>query len=169
MPELRIYPDPILRDKALLVKDFDSEKLSYAIKLMQNILKEQEAVGIAAPQIGILEQIVVAYVEEEILALINPRVVEYKGEDTLEEGCLSLPGVEFEIKRPNFVVVGGFDEQGKEKTIEATNLLARVFQHEIDHLKGVLIIDKLNPTERIKFDMQWERGEYEKKHPSKIL
>jgi len=169
MTNLRIYPDPILRDKALLIEDFDSDRLHYVVQLMANVIKEREAVGIAAPQLGILEQIVLANVEKESVSLINPNIIDQRGNDTLEEGCLSIPGVEIEITRPNFVVVEGFDEQGQKKVIETTNLLAIVIQHEIDHLHGILIIDKLNPVDRVRFDISWRRGEYEKGHPSRVL
>ncbi|MCK4307423.1 peptide deformylase [candidate division WOR-3 bacterium] len=169
MNELRIYPDPVLRDKAKLVEDFDSERLDYITKIMKKVIEEQEAVGLAAPQIGVLERIVVVNVDNEPMELINPEIVEYKGKDTIEEGCLSLPGVEIPIERPNFVIVKGFNADGEKKIIEASDLLAKVFQHEIDHLNGVLIIDKLSPIDRVKFDIDWKGGEYEKKHPSTVL
>ncbi|MDI6839609.1 MAG: peptide deformylase [bacterium] len=169
MNELRIYPDPILRNKAREIKDFDPEKLQYVIQIMEEVIKEHEAVGIAAPQIGILEQIILANRGDGCISIINPKIVESKGNDILEEGCLSLPGVGIEITRPNFVVIKGIDEYGKEKIIQATDLLARVLQHEIDHLNGILIIDKLSPVERVKFDIGWRRREYEKRPPSRIL
>ncbi len=169
MNELRIYPAPVLRDKSKPVEDFDSERLDYITRIMKKVIEEQVAVGLAAPQIGVLERIVVVNVNAAPMELINPEIVEYKGKDTIEEGCLSLPGVEIPIERPNFVIVRGFNTEGEKKIIEASDLLAKVFQHEIDHLNGVLIIDKLSPINRVKFDIDWKRGEYEKKHPSTVL
>jgi len=169
MEKLRIYPDPVLRHKACPVDDFNPERLCYVIDVMKKVLKEKEAVGIAATQLGILEQIILTYVDEQFISLINPQIIKQKGKFELDEGCLSLPGVEINMRRPNFIVVGSFDEAGKKKTIEAQDILSRAIQHEIDHLNGRLIIDSLSPTERLKFDIQWKEGDYERKNPSQIL
>lgn len=169
MNELRIYPDPVLRNKAKRVENFSFERINYITKIMEKIMKEHKAIGLAAPQIGILEQIVVVDADDGYIKLINPEIIEYRGETTMEEGCLSFPGVEIEITRPDFVAAKGIDEYGERKIIEANDLVARVLLHEIDHLNGVLIIDKLTPAERIKFHMQWRREEYEKRNPSRVL
>jgi len=169
MNEIRIYPDPVLRDKSKPVENFESDRLRYTTDIMKKTMEEQDAVGLAAPQIGVLERIVIVNIGDGPIELINPEITEQGGKDILEEGCLSLPGVEFPIERPNFVIVQGLNVDGERKIIEATDLLAKVFQHEIDHLNGVLIIDKLSPVERVKFDMDWERGKYEKGHPSTVL
>lgn len=169
MNELKIYPDPVLRDKARRVENLCTERIEYIIKIMEKIIIEHKAVGLAAPQIGVLEQIIVVDSGNGYIKLINPEIIDHKGEEAMEEGCLSFPEVEIEIRRPNFVIVKGINEHGKKKTIEANDLVARAILHEIDHLNGVLIIDSLSPIERIKFDMNWRRGEYEKRHPSRIL
>ncbi len=168
MNELRIYPNPVLRDKSKLVENFKEERLVYITDIMKKIIEENVAIGLAAPQIGVLERIIVVNVDNEPMEVINPEIIEYKGKDTIEEGCLCLPEVEISVERPSFVVVKGFNTNGEKMVIKASDLLAKVFQHEIDHLNGVLIIDKLSPIERIKFDMDWKRGKYEKRHSSKI-
>lgn len=169
MNRLRIYPDPALRDKANKVTNFDPSCLGYVIQIMKEGLKKYRAAGIAANQLGILQQILLANIGKGDIVLINPEIIEHSGEIKEEEGCISFPGVEIEVPRAKTVVVRGFDEQGEQRTIEAVDLLARVFQHEIDHLNSVLIVDKLNPMERLEFERQWKRGEYEGKNPSTVL
>ncbi|MBI4722249.1 MAG: peptide deformylase [Candidatus Stahlbacteria bacterium] len=168
MNRLRIYPDPALRTNAKRVEDFDTRRLDYIIGMMEKIIKEHKAAGLAANQIGVIEQIIIISVEEEII-LINPEIIEYKGKETKEEGCISLPETDVEIERSTFVVVKGVDERGERKIIEANDLVARALLHEIDHLNGVLIIDKLSPIKRVQFDMQWKRGENEKGNSSRVF
>jgi peptide deformylase len=169
MNELRIYPDPVLRGKAKKVENFDSQRIEYITNIMENIIKEYKAIGLAAPQIGILEQIIVIDSGTEYIKLINPELIETKDKEVLEEGCLCLPDIEIAIERAKFVVVKGIDQYGEKKIIEANDLVARALQHEIEHLNGILIIDKLPPVERVKFDMEWKGGEYEKRNPSRVL
>jgi len=145
--ELRIYPDPVLRGKASPVKNID-DKIRKLIADMAETMYASEGVGLAAPQIGSLSQIVTVDIGEGLISLINPRIVEYEGKDVMEEGCLSLPDIRLEVERYKRVLVEGVDDDGKEVSIEAEDLLARVFQHEIDHLQGILIIDKIPPVQR---------------------
>jgi peptide deformylase len=159
MSKLRIYPDPALRNKAQVIDDFSPDKTDHLIKIMdgmERVIAENEAVGLAANQIGVLEQIVVAISEDGCVRIVNPQIVEQEGKEVMIEGCLSVPETEVEIPRSAFVVVKGVDEHGNEKIIEATDLLARALQHEIDHLNGILIIDKMPPTDRVKFEMNWK-------------
>ena len=166
---IRIYPDPVLREKAKEIKEFDTEHLDYIITAMQEVIKKHDAVGLAANQIGIMEQLIVINVGNGSTAIINPEIITKDGEEQQEEGCLSLPGVEFEMLHPKFMLVKGFDKYGEPQNIEATGLLAKVLEHEIDHLNGILIIDKLSPSERLDFEIKWKRGDYEKKAPSRVL
>jgi peptide deformylase len=101
-----------------------------------------EGVGLAAPQVGILRRVVVIDVGEGLLKLVNPQVIAYSGEQIDVEGCLSIPNVHGEVKRPESVIVRALNEKGEQVEINGTGLLARALCHEIDHLDGILFIDK---------------------------
>jgi peptide deformylase len=132
------------------VDRFD-DALRSEIKRMGELMSDALGVGLAAPQVGVLHRLLVYRVQQQapVNALINPRV-EWAGdeEETMEEGCLSLPAVLIDVERPIHVRVRGFDEHGEELLIEATGLEARVIQHEIDHLDGVLILDRATREQR---------------------
>jgi peptide deformylase len=136
---------------------------------MGEVLRKHNGVGLALPQIGILEQMVLIEWESNKLVLINPKIKEKKGETIEEEGCLSLPGVEVKVLRSYFIEIESLNEEGKLQTLKAENILARIIQHEIDHLNGKLIIDALPFEDKLKFSLLWQRGEYEEKHPSTLL
>jgi peptide deformylase len=160
MSKLRIYPDPALRDKAQAIDNFSPDRMNHIVKIMdgmERVIAENEAVGLAANQIGVLEQIIVVTSENGHIRIINPQIIEQQGKDVMIEGCLSIPEIEVEVPRSSFVVVKGIDEHGDEKIIEATDLLARALQHEIDHLHGILIVDKMPPADRVKFEMNWKQ------------
>jgi peptide deformylase len=146
--EIRKFGDPVLRERAP-----ETEKISDVqrrlIADMIDTMRDAPGVGLAAPQVGILERIFVWEVEEEHGAVINPAIVE-RSTTTVEEeeGCLSLPGLYYPVERAESVVVTGEDEHGEPVKLEASGLLARVCQHEIDHLDGVLFIDRLSPADR---------------------
>lgn len=114
------------------------------IKDMFDTMRDAPGVGLAAPQVGVMERVFVWEVEENRGAFINPRIV-WRSDETIEEeeGCLSLPGLAYPVERAVAVRVDGLDERGRGLTAEADNLMARVYQHEIDHLDGVLFIDRL--------------------------
>jgi peptide deformylase len=133
--------DEVLRKKSKEV-DVINEKIQILLKDMAETMYEADGVGLAAPQIGILKRIVVIDVGDGLLELINPEIVEVEGEQLYIEGCLSIPGVMGEVKRPARVVVEALDSQGKKNRIEGTGLLAVCLCHEIDHLSGVLFKDK---------------------------
>ena len=141
---IRIDEDPILRKKSKPVTVFD-EKLEVLVNDMIETMHEADGVGLAAPQIGVLKRVVVIdlYDDEGPMALINPRFVSQDGSQVGEEGCLSLPGRHGVVKRPNHVVVQFEDLHGDTYEMEGEELLARALCHEIDHLEGVLYIDKL--------------------------
>jgi peptide deformylase len=150
-----IHPHPVLRQKAEKVGDITPEIL----KLLDDMLETMYAapgIGLAAPQIGVSKRIVVMDVAGEDVGkkrnpmkLINPEIIAVSEmKTTLDEGCLSLPEMRVEVSRPEIVTVRYKDEKGTEHTIEATDLLAKCFQHEIDHLDGKLIFDYLSPLKR---------------------
>jgi peptide deformylase len=146
---IRTDSDPILRKISKPVKVFDN-KLKLLIDDMIETMHQAEGVGLAAPQIGILKRVVVfdLYDEEGPMALINPEVIETNGNQCEEEGCLSLPGQRGFVNRPFNVKVRFQDITGDYYEIEGEELLARVLSHEIDHLNGVLYIDKVVDVEK---------------------
>ncbi len=139
---IRKDDDPILRKQARVVDKFD-EKLHELLADMAETMYDADGVGLAAPQIGILKRIVVIDVDDELIELVNPEIMDFKGSQKGQEGCLSLPGVSEEVNRPQWVKVKAQDRYGKEYVIEGTDLLARAFCHEIDHLNGILFIDRV--------------------------
>ena len=142
---VRKFGDPVLRATALPVDRFD-ESLASEIEYMGELMHDALGIGLAATQLGVLHRVLVyrAYSDDPLTALVNP-VVEWADEEleTLEEGCLSLPGVHVEVQRPAQVRVRANDVTGKELVVEAEGLEARVIQHEIDHLDGILILDRI--------------------------
>lgn len=147
---VRKLGDPVLRATALPVGRFD-EQLAAEVQRMGELMHDALGVGLAATQIGVLHRVLVyrADPEEPIRALVNPQI-EWRSEETevAEEGCLSLPGVHVEVERPARVRVSARDERGRELELEAGGLEARVIQHEVDHLDGVLILDRISREQR---------------------
>jgi len=152
LAQVRQYPDPVLRMKANDVDEID-DSVTGLVERMKGLMSEARGVGLAAPQLGILRRVLVyqAGEEEPFRALVNPRVVE-SGEERIvdDEGCLSLgaASVIVEVERPTTIVVEATSPEGEEVRIEAEGLEARVIQHELDHLDGVLIIDRTSPERR---------------------
>jgi peptide deformylase len=151
--EIVLLGDPILREKAEEVLVFN-EDLRSLVRDMFDTMVAAEGAGLAAPQIGISKRIFVADIRESRgtptrFAIVNPRIVEKSDEvDSDSEGCLSIPGVSEVVTRPARVVVEGVDPTGAPIRIEASELLARVIQHEIDHLDGILFFDRITPLKR---------------------
>lgn len=142
---IRKYGDEILRKKSRKVDNID-DRIITIINDMEETLYSANGVGLAAPQIGILKRIVVIDVGDGIIKLINPEIIETEGSYVDVEGCLSIPGRQEKVERPYRVKVKALNEKGEEVTIEGKELLARAFCHEIDHLNGILYIDKaINP------------------------
>ena len=140
---IRTFGDPALRQRAREVEKV-TRPHRQLIKDMIETMREAPGVGLAGPQVGVLERVFVYEVEDDLGALFNPRIVEWSDERfSEEEGCLSLPGLAYDVERSLGVTVEGLDEKGRPVTIEASGLLARVFQHEIDHLDGILFVDRL--------------------------
>jgi peptide deformylase len=147
---VRKLGDPVLRASALPVERFD-DTLKAEIERMGELMHDALGVGLAATQLGVLHRVLVyrAYSDDPLTALVNP-VLEWKSEELeiAEEGCLSLPGVHVDVERPVQVRVSAQDANGKKIKVEAEGLEARVIQHEIDHLNGVLILDLISRDAR---------------------
>ncbi len=147
---VRKLGDPVLRAKALPVERFD-EALAREVQRMGELMHDALGVGLAATQLGVLHRVLVyrAYPEDPLTALVNP-VIEWRSEEleTAEEGCLSLPGVHVEVERPARVSVRAQGVDGESIELEAEGLTARVIQHEVDHLDGVLILDRISRQAR---------------------
>jgi peptide deformylase len=147
---VRKLGDPVLRTKALPVDRFDAS-LRTEVRRMEVLMHDALGIGLAAPQIGISHRVLVYRVEPDspVVALVNPEIEwSSRDEEISEEGCLSLPLVNVDVERPIAVLVKAKDEHGEELVIEATGLEARVIQHEIDHLDGVLILDRTTREQR---------------------
>ena len=150
--ELRINKDPILRRKAVEVRNFDFS-LSSLTENMFETMYESNGIGLAAPQIGISQRLIVIDIEEidaefPPLALVNPTITECSGEELGEEGCLSLPDFRAIVRRSTEVSINAQNIDGQAVHFSAQGLMARVLQHEIDHLDGILITDRLRPEDQ---------------------
>ena len=150
LAHVRKFGDPVLKSRALPVERFD-EPLRQEIGRMALIMRDGLGIGLAATQLGVMHRVLVYRLGSDapLAPLVNPEI-EWSGKETeiLEEGCLSLPGIHVDIERPVHVRVRAQDEHGDELWIEATGLEARVIQHEIDHLDGVLILDRTTREQR---------------------
>jgi peptide deformylase len=147
---VRKYGDPVLRSRARPVDVFDAA-LADEVRRMGELMDDALGIGLAATQLGVMHRVLVYRVDPEapLGVLVNPEF-EHKGDEveTMEEGCLSLPGIGVEVERPTEVRVRAYDATGAEITVEANGLEARVIQHEIDHLDGVLILDRTSRDQR---------------------
>ena len=150
MSFIRRLGDPVLKSRATPVDRFD-DSLRGQVARLAGIMGDAIGVGLAAPQVGLSQRLLVYRVgpDAPVIALVNPEL-EWSGgeEDTLEEGCLSIPGVTVDVERPLHVRVRALDEEGCGRLIEASGLEARVIQHEMDHLDGVLILDRTSRDQR---------------------
>jgi len=174
--DIRIYPDEVLKKKAETVVEFNEEIRNLVNDMFETMYK-RGGVGLAANQVGVLKRVVVIDLNsgkenqgKEKIVLINPEIVALEGEEIKEEGCLSLPGLYRKVKRAAFVKVKAQNLDGEEFTIEGEGLLARALQHEIDHLNGIVFIDRLSPLQRRlalekfkKLKRQYERKMREKR------
>ena len=150
LAQIRQYRDPVLRLEAQQVQDFDDD-LKQLVERMARLMQDARGVGLAANQVGVLRRVFVIQPEDEPepRALVNPSIVERSeesGED--DEGCLSMQGVVVSVERPVRIRLEASDEEGKPVTLELEGLPARVAQHELDHLDGVLILDRTSPEDR---------------------
>jgi len=152
LAQIRQYPDPALRMRAHEVEDH-SDAVTELVERMTKLMQEARGVGLAAPQVGVLRRILVYQTADDdpVVALVNPRLTGSSDEqETVDEGCLSLgaASVVVPVARPTSVTVEAMTPDGEQVTVEAEGLEARVIQHELDHLDGVLILDRTGPEER---------------------
>ena len=154
--EIRLMGDPVLRQRAAEITEING-RVARMVDDMLPAMYEAEGIGLAAPQVGIQRRLFVfdLYEGDGPQTLINPEIVESDGEWTYTEGCLSVPGLTFDIVRPKEVHLVGLDLDGNEVSIEADDLTARLFQHELDHLDGLLLIDHLDKAERKDALREW--------------
>lgn len=154
--EVLHYPDPRLAEKSKPIDEVTEEIKELAEAMVETMYKE-EGIGLAAPQVGALHRLVVVdisgpEVRKELMTLVNPEIITADGSCDSEEGCLSVPGYRAKVRRSETVTVKAQDLEGNDVTIEADGLLAICLQHEIDHLDGVLFIDKLSRLKRSMYD-----------------
>ena len=144
---IRLFGDPVLKRPAAPVVELDGG-LAKLVDAMYETMYAAPGVGLAAPQVGVQRRFFVYDVGDGPHVILNPTVVESEGEWLYEEGCLSLPGLAFDIVRPKVVTVTGLDLEGEEITVVGDELLGRLLLHEVDHLDGVLMLDRLDVDQR---------------------
>lgn len=144
---IRVYGDPVLNEKTTEVDNIDG-RIAALAETMIETMYEAPGVGLAANQIGVQKRLFVYDKGEGPVVVVNPVIVETDGEWTYEEGCLSVPGLSWEITRANAVYLTGYDLDGNEIKVETDEFEGRIFQHEMDHLDGVLLIERLDPDQR---------------------
>jgi peptide deformylase len=159
--QLRLYPDPALLKAAEPVTEFDTE-LADRVAEMYTIMYEEHGVGLAAPQVGWSARVLVLNPsgsrddESGAMTVINPRIVKKWGKDRAEEGCLSFPEIFVEVERPAGVKLAWQDETGAEHEQDINDFPARIVQHEMDHLDGVLLVHRMSPVDRIRWRRELE-------------
>ncbi len=146
--QIRTFGDPVLKSAALPVDDVDGKVVRLVDDMFETLYSLGNGIALAAPQVGVRKQIFVWDLGEEPLVVLNPEIVESSGEWLYDEGCLSIPGLYVEMLRPKEVLMRGVGLDGEAIEIEADELEARLFQHEIDHLNGVLMFDRMTPDQR---------------------
>jgi len=152
--QLCYYGNPVLRKRAKPVAEITEAERQLAVQMLETLYATGNGIGLAATQVGILKRLIIIDIGEddddtyEPLVLFNPEILRTEGDVVAEEGCLSIPNVTAGVRRPEKIVVAGMDIQGGSVHIETDGLLARVLQHEIDHLNGVLFIDRISGLKR---------------------
>lgn len=159
-----LYPDSRLRDISLEIVEFGSY-VSEKLDSMYDTMISKNGVGIAAVQVGILERMFIVNIpredkiqyKEDLVEIINPRILEYSGEVVFQEGCLSIPGYYENVVRANDINIEFFNREGRKQILRASGFLSVAIQHEMDHLDGVLFIDRLPLLKRRKFDKEYKK------------
>jgi peptide deformylase len=157
--KIRLYGDPCLETKSKAVKEVGPVE-RMLIAAMFETMVACRGVGLAAPQVGINEQIFVVDTGKEVFAAINPKIIKAAGSEVMEEGCLSIPRVLVDVKRAKNVWVEFTDQENRQVRAQLKGLVAKVFQHEYDHLQGKLILDYLPPKDRSRILSQIKKGSY---------
>lgn len=155
--QIRTFGDPVLKSKALPVADIDGKAARLVDDMFDSLYTTDNGLALAAPQIGVQKQVVVWDFGEDPQAIFNPEIADADGEWVYEEGCLSIPGLYVEIVRPKTVLVKGVDLDGNPIEREADELEARMFQHELDHLNGVLMFDRMTDDQRREALVEYRR------------
>jgi peptide deformylase len=145
---IRTFGDPVLKSKAAPVTDIDGKLVRLVDDMFETLYDSNQGIALAAPQIGVQKQIFVWDLDDAPMVVFNPEIVESSGEWVYDEGCLSIPNLYVEIMRPKQVLLRGVGIDGDTIEIEADELEARMFQHELDHLHGVLMFDRMSPEQR---------------------
>lgn len=156
--DIRTFGDPVLKTCAAEITNIDSKLIKLTDEMFE-VMYQAPGIGLAAPQIGVQKQLFVYDVEDKPQVLINPKIIESSGEWVYDEGCLSIPGLYVEMLRPKLVLVEATNLDGNTIQIEADELLARLFQHEIDHLQGVLMFERMTPDQRKQAIAEYRRRE----------
>jgi peptide deformylase len=155
--KIRLYGDPCLETKSKAVKEVGPVERMLIAAMFETVIA-CKGVGLAAPQVGINEQIFVVDTGKEVFAAINPKIIKTVGKEVMEEGCLSIPYVLVDVKRAKTVWVEFTDQENAQVRAQLNGLTARVFQHEYDHLQGKLILDYLSPKDRSKIVSQMKKS-----------
>jgi len=147
--QIRLYTDEILRKKAKTVKEITPSVITLLDDMEETLKKTSNGIGLAAPQVGILKRIIVIDIGEGPIELINPVILEQRGSQIYDEGCLSLPDQRGYVERPEYVKIETLNREGKKIIVEGEEIMAVVICHEIDHLEGILFIDKVIPDDMV--------------------
>jgi peptide deformylase len=145
--QIRLFGDPVLTSRASEVTDIDGKLVKLAEDMVAT-MHEAHGLGLAAPQVGVQKRMFVYQIDDEPVTIVNPTITERRGEWEYEEGCLSIPGLFFPIVRPKEILLTGWDLDGNEISIEADDIEARCFQHELDHLDGRLLLSMLDKDQK---------------------
>ena len=154
---IRTFGDPVLKSEAAPVADIDGKIVRLVDDMFTTLYRSDNGLALAAPQIGVQKQVFVWDFGEDPTVVFNPEIVESDGEWVYEEGCLSIPGLYVEIVRPKTVLLRGVDIDGNTVEWEADEVQARMFQHELDHLHGVLMFERMTPEQRKEAMGEWRR------------
>jgi len=157
--KIRLFGDPCLETKSKAIKEVGPVERMLIAAMFETMIA-CKGVGLAAPQVGINEQIFVVDTGKEAFAVINPKIIRSTGSEVMDEGCLSIPRVQVDVKRAKNVLVEFTDGENRRVRTQLNGLLARVFLHEYDHLQGILILDYLPPRERAKIVSLIKKGSY---------
>lgn len=155
--DIKILGDECLRLKSMPVERGKGD-IPSLLKTMKRVMKEKRGVGLAAPQVGINERVIIIDSGEELLEIINPEISTAEGSAQMTEGCLSVPGAEVNVQRADKILLKGCDRSFKPLKLSLEGLPARIVQHEIDHLDGVLIVDYMSVLKRKIFEKKWKKN-----------